>query len=98
MRLNQLEQQIIKDTIHEIMGNNAIVWLFGSRVDDNQYGGDIDLLIETDLDDPMEKIQKKSLLWAKLQQKLGEQRIDIILTTKEPQPIEKIAKTTGVRL
>lgn len=98
MRLNQLEQQIIKETIHEIMGKTAIVWLFGSRVDDNQYGGDIDLLIETDLNDPMERIQKKSLLWARLQQKLGEQRIDIVLTTKKSQPIEKIAKTTGIRL
>ncbi|MDM8563762.1 hypothetical protein QUF54_10455 [Candidatus Marithioploca araucensis] len=79
MRLNQWEIQIIKSTVCEVMGETAKVWLFGSRMDDSQYGGDIDLLIATDLDNPKERALKKSLLWAKLQQGLGEQRIDIIL-------------------
>jgi len=101
MRLNQWEIQIIKSTVCEVMGETANVWLFGSRVDESQYGGDIDLLIATDLDNLKERALKKSMLWAKLQQRLGEQRIDIILAASIPekQPtIEKIAKRTGICL
>ncbi len=101
MRLNQWEIQIIKSTVCEVMGETAKVWLFGSRVDDSQYGGDIDLLIATDLDNLKERALKKSLLWAKLQQGLGEQRIDIILAasiSEKQQTIEKIAKRTGTCL
>jgi predicted nucleotidyltransferase len=99
MRLKQWEIQIIKSTVREVMGETAKVWLFGSRVDESQYGGDIDLLVATDLDNPKELALKKSLLWAKLQLGLGEQRIDIILEKPEKQQtIEKIAKKTGICL
>jgi predicted nucleotidyltransferase len=99
MRLKQWEIQIIKSTVREVMGETAKVWLFGSRVDESQYGGDIDLLVATDLDNPKELALKKSLLWAKLQLGLGEQRIDIILEkTEKQQTIEKIAKKNGICL
>lgn len=101
MRLTQQEIQIIKSTVNEVMGEQAKVWLFGSRVDDNKRGGDIDLLVQADLFDPMDRVRKKSRLWAKLQYRLGDQRIDIILTAAKPeeqQPIEQIAKQTGLLL
>ncbi|RKZ42061.1 MAG: nucleotidyltransferase domain-containing protein [Candidatus Parabeggiatoa sp. nov. 3] len=101
MRLTQQEIQIIKSTVREVMGEKASVWLFGSRVDDSKRGGDIDLLIETDLSEPRERLLKKSQLWAKLQLRLGEQRIDIIMaaTHSEKQKlIEQVARETGNRL
>ena len=44
MRLTNKEQNIIQQTILNIFGKSNI-YLFGSRVDDNKKGGDIDLLI-----------------------------------------------------
>lgn len=101
MRLTQQEIQIIKNTVREVMGEKASVWLFGSRVDDSKRGGDIDLLVETDLTEPRERVFKKSQLWAKLQLRLGEQQIDIILGAtdfEKPKLIEQVARETGNRL
>ena len=46
MRLSVQDIKVIKKATKEIYGNSPI-WLFGSRVDDNKKGGDIDLFIET---------------------------------------------------
>jgi predicted nucleotidyltransferase len=101
MRLTQQEIQIIKSSVHEVMGENATVWLFGSRVDDSQRGGDIDLFVETDLSEPTERVLKTAQLWAQLQLRLGEQRIDIVLAAAQsdkPKLIEQVARNTGIRL
>jgi predicted nucleotidyltransferase len=98
MRLTQQEITIIKSSVQEVMGENARVWLFGSRVDDSKRGGDIDLLVETDLSCPKERVLKTAQLWAKLQVRLGEQQIDIILaapSTEEQKLIEQVARKTG---
>ena len=101
IRLTEKEIKVIKSTAREVMGENAKVWLFGSRVDDKKRGGDIDLLVESDIKEPLRRIRSKSRFWAKLQQRLGDQKIDIILAATKPDkrtPIETIARKTGVRL
>jgi predicted nucleotidyltransferase len=45
MRLSQKEAAIICQSAESVFGNQAQVWLFGSRVDDSSQAGDIDLLI-----------------------------------------------------
>ena len=45
MRLSQHQLAAIRTTATEVFGEQADVWLFGSRVDDRKKGGDIDLLI-----------------------------------------------------
>jgi len=101
MRLTTQEKQVIKSSVEEVMGSQANVWLFGSRVNDAKRGGDIDLFVETNLQNPLDRVRKKSRLWAKLQQQLGEQRIDIIFASVKPveqRQIEQIARKSGVRL
>lgn len=101
MRLTQQEIQIIKSSVREVMGEQASVWLFGSRVDDTKRGGDIDLFVEANLSNPLSRVRKKSQLWAKLQHRLGEQRIDIILAAAKPEEqlvIEQAARKSGIRL
>ena len=101
MRLTNQQRTIIRETVTETFGAGANVWLFGSRVDDNKRGGDIDLLIETDLIDLDDIARTDITFLAKLQMKLGEQKIDILLdypSRKTRPPIFLIAKQTGVLL
>ncbi len=44
MRLSTEEKKIIKSAVKEVMGESAIVLLFGSRVTESKRGGDIDLV------------------------------------------------------
>jgi len=46
MRLDPKTLEIIKSEVANQLGPEAIIRLFGSRVDDNLKGGDIDLYIE----------------------------------------------------
>ena len=41
-----MQLQTINQQIHQYFGDSAAVWLFGSRLDDAQKGGDVDLNVE----------------------------------------------------
>ena len=45
MRLTALQVQVIRQVVAALAGDKAQVILFGSRVDDEKKGGDVDLLI-----------------------------------------------------
>ena len=79
MRLTKAQIFIIKESFkkHFVIGDT--LWLFGSRVDDSQRGGDIDLFIETQENEYAVVSKRKSTFWIDLQNKLGEQKIDIVL-------------------
>ena len=47
MRLTHAQREQIMRAIHERIGGDAEVWLYGSRADDGERGGDVDLLIRT---------------------------------------------------
>ena len=47
MRLSDAQTPQITHTVRQLTGGTAEVYLFGSRLDDNARGGDIDLLIES---------------------------------------------------
>jgi len=70
MRLDDKTRNIIKTEVASLLGADAVVRLFGSRVDDAQRGGDIDLLVE-----PRQalasRIQAECRLAARLLIKLG---------------------------
>jgi predicted nucleotidyltransferase len=99
MRLTESQIQTIHATAKELFGSDARVSLFGSRVDDHQRGGDIDLLIEVDhvLDNRPAMAARFS---AHLQRRIGEQRIDVLIIDPNTrlQPIHRIARETGIRL
>ncbi len=46
MRLQNFEIEAIKSTAQLMFGKQTMVTLFGSRVEDDKKGGDIDLYIE----------------------------------------------------
>ena len=99
MRLTTEQIAVIKQKTAVIFGEDARVFLFGSRVDDTKKGGDIDLFI--DLPNQIERPTAKILyLNGLLQQVLGVQKIDIIFYTPsyDWQPIHTAAKETGILL
>jgi len=97
MRLKKDEIEIIKETTKKIFGNDAKVYLFGSRVDDNKKGGDIDLYIETNLKENI--IERKLKLIDELHKHLGEQKIDIVINNfSDEKFIYQIAKDEGILL
>jgi predicted nucleotidyltransferase len=48
MRLTKQQTHTIIQTVSRLAGTEAVVHLFGSRLNDQAKGGDIDLLIESD--------------------------------------------------
>ena len=101
MRLTPAQQSAIRTTVAETFGDEARIWLFGSRVDDNKRGGDIDLLIEATQSDVDAIVRAELAFVTKLQMRLGEQKIDVLVdypTRHFSPPIFTIAKQTGIRL
>jgi hypothetical protein len=45
MRLTSAQITTIESTAKALLGEGAKVWLYGSRLDDQAAGGDIDLLL-----------------------------------------------------
>ena len=78
MRLTQQEQDVIRQVIN-ISDQNAKVYVFGSRIDDTAKGGDIDLLVISDLLTIDDKISIKLALY----KHLGEQKIDLVFAKKK---------------
>ncbi len=89
------EVNAIKESAQEAFGPAVEVFLFGSRVDDEKKGGDIDLYIKAKTGND---IDHKIKFLVKLEQKIGEQKIDVILAVDKNRPIEQQAIKTGVLL
>ena len=99
MRLTPSQEQIIKSTVDRVLGTENRVWLFGSRVDDALRGGDIDLLIETEVEFP-NRAKTLCSLYGALIYALGEHKLDVLLKDAQTRdaPVFNIAKRTGVML
>ena len=101
MRITAIEQEVIKRAAQECFDASAVVRLFGSRVDDSKKGGDIDLFIQTTLNDPADLARAHIRFLAKLYIELGEQKIDVFLdypNRKIQLPIFEIALKQGIVL
>jgi len=74
MRLSKEQVEVLKNRL-KLLSPDAELYLFGSRVDDNAKGGDIDLLVVSD------KLAKKDLRLLRIDffKHFGEQKLDIVL-------------------
>lgn len=101
MRLSPSHQQIIKEAVKRHFGVDTNVWIFGSRVDDQKRGGDIDLYLETSLHLAKDIVEAEIRLLVELKSKLGDQKIDLVINridSPENQLIHQVAKRTGIKL
>jgi predicted nucleotidyltransferase len=99
MRLTETQKQIIREEVLRAFGSSAQVRVFGSRLDDHQRGGDIDLYIEAE-GAAGDLLDRELALYARLQRRLGEQRIDIIVRSPDQsaRPVDRHARATGIAL
>ena len=95
MRLLEFEKQAIKDSFTSIFSQGK-VYLFGSRIDDNDRGGDIDLYLDVDYSEDINK--KKIEFLVELKERIGDQKIDVIISRDKSRLIEKEALRTGIVL
>jgi predicted nucleotidyltransferase len=96
MRLLNKEIDIIKTVIRQFFGDGARVMLFGSRVDDLQRGGDIDLYVLPENTSAQWQQTMKALSMLKVL--LGDQKIDLVIAQDAQRLIEQEALTSGVLL
>ena len=95
MRLKQEEQLLIKRIFKKTF-NHGELYLFGSRVDDNQKGGDIDLFVIPVTQDNLS--DKKIDFLVQLKRIIGEQKIDLVIDRGLNRPIDDVGKKNGVLL
>lgn len=99
MRLTQQQIDIIRSTARQLLGARARVTLFGSRVNEECKGGDVDLMVEVP-----DVIDEPALLSARMASRISRamagRKVDVVL--KAPnlmlQPIHQIAQQTGIVL
>lgn len=100
MRLSKEEKHIITNIAKAHFGSNTRVVLFGSRAIDSKRGGDIDLLIiPENYTSADEMLARKLKMLVDLELKMGEQKIDIIIQTKnDNRSIVQTALKNGVKI
>jgi len=96
MRLLKEEQIAIKKAFKEVFKDGSI-YLFGSRVDDNKKGGDIDLFIIPPKN-LKNQLEKKVKFLVKLDEYIGEQKVDVIIANNTNNYFEKEALQKGIKL
>jgi predicted nucleotidyltransferase len=75
MRISDFERKTIINAV-TAYDPEAKIWLFGSRADDSQKGGDIDIGILSEKIDSMKKLEIK----INICEKIGEQKIDLLVS------------------
>lgn len=94
MRLTAAQIADIKSATAAVLGQGVPVILFGSRVDDQKKGGDVDLYVEVAKPVLMQKIRCKIRL-----QELLDMPVDLVVKPiGDLSPISLIAKQQGVLL
>jgi len=84
MRLTNKEILTIKEIIKTHFGEKSEIYIFGSRLDENKRGGDIDIMVKPQFYSTPSRLLAK----AKLQERLSKP-VDLILYTDGRSEIEK---------
>lgn len=92
MRLSDKEIALIKSSSQKLFGD-ALVYIFGSRIDENRKGGDIDIYI--DAKEKKDLFRKKLRLKSMLEDLLYKP-VDVIVAIDQERSIEKEASKYGV--
>lgn len=83
MRLSTFERDTLKHAAQASFEPGVVVRLFGSRVAEDLRGGDIDLLIETEMRDPARIARAHTRFLSLVYGTLGEQKVDVLIDYPE---------------
>jgi len=99
MRITSKQRDVIREIVIELAGKEAEIILFGSRTDDQQRGGDLDLLVELPhpVDNPAWLMARLS---AKISRTMAGRKTDVLLGAPNLMrfPIHDHARESGVRI
>ena len=95
MRLSSQHQQAIISTFLEVFGKGELR-LFGSRLDDASRGGDIDLYVTPDNREHL--AEERITFLARVKRRIGDQKIDLVIASEKPRPIDRVANEKGIVL
>ena len=99
MRITPEQVRVIRQGAAEFAGEQARVWLFGSRVRDDARGGDVDLMLELD-EAVAEPAQLAARLAVRVSRAMNGRKVDVLV--KAPNllllPIHSVALAEGIRL
>lgn len=101
VRLSISDMIALEVTFKRVFLPEDSLWLFGSRADLSQKGGDIDLYVETYAHTVDEAAKMRDEFIYSLEQEIGEQKIDLVLNMINhpyPLPIHQVALAEGVRI
>ncbi len=99
MRLTFSQIEMIRNTAEVVFGGAVRVTLFGSRIDDQARGGDVDLMVEVS-----HRVDEPALMGARVASRVSRamngRKVDVILKAPnlKSQPIHEIATRNGVIL
>lgn len=93
MRLTKFEIKTIKNAV-TARDADARIYIFGSRANEALKGGDIDILVLSDILNFNDKLSIKKALFKDLE----EQKIDMVITNDPSDPFVQMAIETGVEL
>jgi len=96
MRLSQAQIDAIVQVFQHVFSHGELV-LFGSRVDDQRKGGDIDLYIQPAEVMP-DLVMRKIKFLSMLKSKIGDQKIDLVLAPFAPRHLKREIRDKGVVL
>ncbi len=99
VRLTEHQVRDIKDAVRRVLGDDAKVFIFGSRADPSRRGGDIDVLVKVSRSiSAEERFDVKKRLFVEMCKRLGERKIDLLVSGEPESPVEKIAMEEGVEI
>jgi len=97
MRINNKDKNKIIEYARFYFGSQIKLYLFGSRMDDNKKGGDIDLYLETETEIDL---QLQINFLTAIYKNITQRKVDLIIKMPNSKPlaIYKTAKQEGILL
>jgi len=93
VRINQKEKSTIVGAVKKF-DESAKIWLFGSRANNSQKGGDIDIAV---LSSVISRKNRHDIVY-EIEKQIGEQKIDFLVCADYSKPIFRMATESGVQI